>query len=755
MPLRPASIPSTGTSQTNMRTFQKPLASIPREIYISALQSRPGLVGDAFRALREFAGIALVVVVFAAPLSLFTWGASAFVDDPGKLRLGTTVFLAAVFAACVAYHCLELLMAVPWRDRSYPVLLRHSSVYSLLVRSGHGYSLSATAAAYAALLWLAWWRGWQAASGERSTFSYAALNTAMAAAMFLYGRFQPCVAFRAPTAQDRRWLASDAPAALVTPKVIRPVAADKPAAQGDYITPVNARAARMSFNDIFGMSELKERLLEPARAIVSVRTAGAEAPANGILLHGAPGNGKTVFAEALAGELQVPIVTLTYGDIASKWLGEMPRQISNCFAYARDHAPVVFFIDEIDSFLRSRALGSNNAEDLKIVNTLLTEIVSIRDHRVVLVGATNYFENLDPAAMREGRFDIKLEVTAPDEPARIGLLHASLCKYAGALQVDEETLCSVARRWEGFSVSRLVAICKALPDHMRSAGSEVVGFEQWQAALRLLQGSKARAPAGSKRLAELVLPSPTRKALQLVSARLRDVHRIESLGGTIPSGILLYGAPGTGKTAAARALAVESGWTFLCVAGHDLLYDRDRLNRLYSEAMDLRPSIVFIDEAEDVLADRRFAAAADSVNRLLAIMDGTFGKASDVVFIAATNHPDRVDTALLRAGRFSEKIEFTNPPQEQLVRFIRTWLETKHVSLQPDLDPTRVATLIGPQSIAETQGVLQYALNCAIDRTAATRSPLVSHADVRAAVAVVCGARAVCSAANDGPVLVE
>lgn len=256
------------------------------------------------------------------------------------------------------------------------------------------------------------------------------------------------------------------------------------ARDADYHLPVSTKQVSMRFADIFGMQPLKDKLLHPACAVLTDRANAQEAPRNGILLHGEPGNGKTGFAEALAGELQVPFIQLTYGDVSSKWVGEMPRVISNVFAYAQRSAPCVLFIDEIDSFITSRDQASGNAEDLKITNTLLTEIVNLRAHRVVLVAATNYLKNLDSAAIREGRFDFKVEVTQPDEHARLGLLEQGLQKHVPGALADTEVLRSMAMRWNGFSVSRIVAVTKAIPSVLGDPPDQTITYDHWMAALR-------------------------------------------------------------------------------------------------------------------------------------------------------------------------------------------------------------------------------------------------------------------------------
>lgn len=508
----------------------------------------------------------------------------------------------------------------------------------------------------------------------------------------------------------------------------------------DYALPVSAKQSKIRFDDIFGMQALKDKLIEPAQAVLADRPDAKDSPRNGILLHGEPGNGKTVFAEALAGELQVPIIQMTYGDVSSKWVGEMPRVISNVFAYAKRTAPCVLFIDEIDSFITSRDQASGSSEDLKITNTLLTEIVNLRSHKVVLVGATNYLKNLDAAAIREGRFDFKVEVTPPDEPARLGLLGQGVKKYAPELDVDQDVLVSVSKRWNGFSVSRLMAVTKALPAIMSDKNGQALGFEHWMLALREVQGRKGRVPSGTKKLNELILPVDTKDAIGMVASRLRDVHKIEAFGGTLPTGVLFHGPSGTGKTAAARALAMEAGWAFLSVAGPDLLADRKALDRLFSEAKDLRPTIVFIDEADDVLRSRQFSSTPDLCNKLLVLMDGTEERVKDVVVIAATNHPDQIDPALLRSGRFTEKVEFAPPPASEVPRFLSGWIKSRKVHLADDIDVFDLADAFDGRTIADIEGALQYALNKAISEHAASGRPVITKEHVHAAARVVLAA---------------
>lgn len=728
---------------------EKTLASMPLHIRKSAWFASQAWYARLLMWAQEklFMGVGFAV--------MFSWWTVAywvtlanlpFLEDslPAMRSFSLRMFF-ALAGAILFVHWMSLQLHIPRADKEYPVLTDRYTLSTALWARGiyenyllGGLALPATCFG----LLLIFFPHIDPKPGDLSHVWMGSSLVALGVVCIYLDRLPPTFGLKVPTKNELQWALAAWRSEHERQMQPRNAPAETQAAD-EYATPVEARPADLDFSGIFGMQAVKDKLLEPARLVLANRQAGQEAPANGVLLHGEPGNGKTVFAEALAGELGVPFIQMTYGDVSSKWLGEMPRVIGNCFAYAKRKAPCVLFIDEIDSFITSRDAGSNNAEDLKVTNTLLTEIVNLRKHKVVLVGATNYLANLDAAAIREGRFDYKVEITPPDDPARIGLLRRGVKKHAPALAVDENAMLSVAKRWAGFSVSRLLAVTKMLPAYAGDRNLKNIGFSEWMGALREVQGRARRAPADAKSLSELVLDPATRDALELVARRLKDAHRIESMGGTLPRGVLLFGPSGTGKTAAACALAKEAGWAFLSVAGPDLVAERGRLDKLYAEAKDIRPTLVFIDEADDVLRNRQISAAPDICNKLLVLMDGTQEAIQDVLFVAATNHPDRIDPALLRAGRFTEKIEFTPPPPDQVPRFVSGWLKGKKVALEAGLDAFDVAQMLDGQTIANIEGVLQYALNQAIARHKEGQSLTLLREHLQAAYRMVLGGQSV------------
>jgi transitional endoplasmic reticulum ATPase len=493
---------------------------------------------------------------------------------------------------------------------------------------------------------------------------------------------------------------------------------------------------KVSFKDVHGNADIKARLKEAAQAVVA-RRGGERTARNGILLTGKPGNGKTMFVEALAGELKLPLLQLTYGDVASPWVGEKSARINAAFAQARRQQPCVLFIDEVDSFLSSRDGEASNGvkEDRDVVNALLTLMVDIRKERVILVAATNHMARLDAAGVREGRFDFKVEITPPDAEARVGLLKLGLKTNLPKANVDAAVIESVARRWNGYSAKRILAVTEELGPYLRRAGRVTPAYEDFMGALRALQGRKGVLLENVKALDDLVLSPSTRESLDLIAGRMADPRHTEAHGGTLPTGVLFYGPPGTGKTATAKALAKSIDWAFLTATGADLARNPAELQKLHDQANELRPCVIFVDEADELLRSRDLSPYTEGTNKLLTILDGVGDRVKDVVWIAATNNPEQIDPALLRGGRFTEKVPFERPSAKGLSIYLEAWFASRKVHLAGGLSIAAVAHTLKGQSIANAEAVAQAALNRAISRRGAP--VVVTSADIEQAVHTV------------------
>lgn len=447
---------------------------------------------------------------------------------------------------------------------------------------------------------------------------------------------------------------------------------DDPGANGAF----TAQRARYTYRDVDGMAELKDQLNQQLGRF-------REEGGNGILLYGEPGNGKTFIAEAFAGEHGFAFLPARITEMSSKWVNETPEKVAALFQAAQRQGRVVLFLDEVDSLLSSRERDNAHAEDIKAANALLTAIADLnkgfgKHHQVLIMAATNFIDKLDAAGIREGRFDRKIEVPSPDLEARRGILLRQL----DGVDLDQAGVESALKRWEGFSVSRMIAVGKAAK-RLALSREATVDFDLLMAALREVQGRQgARLSEDTQSLDDLHLPASLRKTLKGIVRTLTERDKADAYGGAIPRGAVFFGPPGVGKTTIAKALAKATDWAFLPASGTELLEHPDSIDKLIRQASDMRPAIVFIDEAEDLLRERGMSLpqVAQITNKLLAAMDGA-KPLHDVFFVAATNaHPDEIDPAMLRWGRFSEMLDFATS-RDQLAEMVRDLIQQKSSEL--------------------------------------------------------------------------
>lgn len=461
------------------------------------------------------------------------------------------------------------------------------------------------------------------------------------------------------------------------------------------------------FRQIVGMDDFKKKVYDAGRESLS-----PDKDRNGILLHGEPGNGKTVFAKALAGELGLEFIAIE--KVMSKWVGEESASIFKQLNEAINRSPCVIFMDEADSMLGARSDGDHSAhlsETNAIVNRLLTYFVEYRTCGIVFVAATNFIDRIDPAVRRPGRFDFVFEVPSPDEAARAGLLCKSLDIHAPGVKVRKGVIGSLAKRWNGFSAATLLGVPAMAPQYLKDTRKAELDFHDFMAMLRRQQGGANRVSETTKSFRNMSYPDGQGRAIKNLISRVHHSFEIEESGGEAPSGVLFHGDPGTGKTETARMIAKETKWAFFPVAGADLARDPDQIERLLKKVRNARPAIIFIDEADDLLGDRSNSPYKAATNKLLEAMDGPLGRMSDLLWIASTNMAEASDAAVLRSGRFTEKIKFGKPDEEALLEYaINFFCDPKRNAVM-DVSWEEVGCLLQGCSIADAQGILMQAWN--------------------------------------------
>ena len=476
---------------------------------------------------------------------------------------------------------------------------------------------------------------------------------------------------------------------------------DKPTRMTDTVT----------FEDVAGMQRPKREMREIIQFLHNPEQftrLGGVIP-RGVLLVGPPGSGKTMLAKAVAGEANVPFFSTSASEFQGEFMGSGVSRVRELFRNAKEKAPCIIFIDEID------AIGSRqnrNGEREITLNQLLVEMDGYSTNNgVIVMAATNRVELIDKALIRPGRFDRQIYVGFPEREDRVELFNLYLNRVAhDDTNVDVQEL---ARCSSGFSAAEIANVCNDAAILAATKGEDVVKQEH------LLQGiEKVRQGLdfGTK-LANNVtfddvagVKKSKGKILQIVDFLKRPDYYTR-LGAKIPRGVLLSGPSGTGKTLIAKAMANSADVPFISVTGPDLanIYNNpvERMHALFKEAREKSPCIIFIDEIEAIGAvDNRYGATNQSrtpaLSQLLLEMDG-MGNNSGVIVLAVCNHQDRLDKSLLRAGRLDRHIYVAQPDTEERAEIFQLYL--KDVKLADDVDLSKLAEITSGLSGADISKV--------------------------------------------------
>jgi transitional endoplasmic reticulum ATPase len=491
-----------------------------------------------------------------------------------------------------------------------------------------------------------------------------------------------------------------------------------------------------TFADVGGMHALKTELKDTFGLMLAF---AGEARAyklrwNGLLLHGPPGVGKSFIARAAAGEFGLNLIHITTADVVSSYAGEAARNLRRAFAFAAARIPCILFFDEFDSIAQRRD-DFQNQEARRTVNELLREVEQWRRvPELIVMAATNDLNSLDPAVIRPGRFDRHIRVDLPDAPARAAIFAAAL---KGRPLVADFDLSELAVKAEGLTPAAIARAVEAasLAAFKESTGSgQVVHLTAAHLKAALEQrGGTDRPTVEDWTWDKLILPAGTKAELQQVVAMVKNPDLARTLGVEPPTGLLLTGPPGTGKTTIAKVLAAQAGCSFYPITGADVtspwLGESERvIARLFARARENQPSIIFLDEIDAIAGKRGEWGGYDrQINQLLAEIDGVGGQRG-VFVLGATNRPDQLDPALLRGGRLSRTIEIPLPDFKGRIALLQ--LFTAGMPLDR-VDVDGLARRTAGYSGADLKALCQQAAVEALTRSSAA----VAAADFDAALA--------------------
>ena len=483
-----------------------------------------------------------------------------------------------------------------------------------------------------------------------------------------------------------------------------------------------SETGRVTYEDIGGLKEELQKVREmielPLKHPELFERLGIKPP-KGVLLYGPPGTGKTLIAKAVANESGANFYLINGPEIMSKYYGESEKFLRDKFDEAEKNAPSIIFIDELDSIAPKRAEVQGEVER-RVVAQLLTLMDGLKERgQVIVIGATNMVDSIDPALRRPGRFDREIEIGIPDKQGRLEILqiHTRLMPLEMSDDEKYKFLDELASMTHGFVGADLAALAREAAMHalrrylpeidlekpipVEMLQKMVVKREDFKEALKEIEPSILRGV-----LIEVPnvkwddiggLENVKQELIEAVEMPIKQPEKFKKMGIRPPKGILLYGPPGTGKTLLAKAVATESEMNFISIKGPEVLSkwvgeSEKAIREVFKKAKQSAPAIVFLDEI-DAIAPRR-GAYTDSgvteriVNQLLTSMDG-IENMEGVVVIASTNRPDIIDTALLRPGRFDRMIYIPVPDKEARLKILK--VHTRNMPLGSDVNLEKLA----------------------------------------------------------------
>lgn len=444
---------------------------------------------------------------------------------------------------------------------------------------------------------------------------------------------------------------------------------------------------RISYDDIGGLAREIEKVREMVELPIRHPELFAELgidPPRGILFYGPPGSGKTLIARAVAHEAGCHFIVVNGPEIIQQHYGESEALLRKIFEEAQEYPASIIFLDEVDAIAPNRETVLGDVEK-RVVAQLLSLMDGLDSRgQLIVIAATNLPNNIDPALRRPGRFDRELEISPPDVQGRLEILrvHTRAMPLASDVELSE-----IARTTHGFLGADLAALCReAAMLCARDAVRDAVGASSGRLRVSMSQFQQARLEIDLSTTRQVFSEIPDTGwadvgGLDQVRDQLRDAieyplqypDRFAQLHTDPPSGILLTGAPGTGKTLVARALAAETGINFISVKGPELLSkwvgDSERgIRDVFRKARQAAPCILFFDEIDTIApirgqSDGGGQISERMVGQFLLEMDNLC-QAPGVVVLAASNRPELIDPALMRPGRFELQLELPLPDKD-------------------------------------------------------------------------------------------